>query len=79
MEDFGTALKRALDSHGIGASELAKTAWVTLNAVAEMYSFSAHKKSPRKISYLRGDFLFATVWLPSCTQRKVYGRRRILC
>ena len=43
-----------------------------------MYSFSARKKTPRKISYLRGVFLFATVWLPSRTQRKVYGRRRIL-
>lgn len=34
MEDFGTALKRELDGHGIGASELAKTAGVTPNAVA---------------------------------------------
>ncbi len=34
MKNFGTALKRALDSHGIGASELAKTAGVTGNAVA---------------------------------------------
>ena len=34
MKNFGTALKRALDSHGIRASELAKTAGVTPNAVA---------------------------------------------
>ena len=34
MKNFGMDLKRALDSHGIGASELAKTAGVTPNAVA---------------------------------------------
>ena len=34
MENFGMDLKRALDSHGIGASELAKTAGVTGDAVA---------------------------------------------
>lgn len=34
MKNFGMDLKRALDSHWIGASELAKTAGVTGNAVA---------------------------------------------
>ena len=34
MKNFWMDLKRALDSHGIGASELAKTAGVTPNAVA---------------------------------------------
>ena len=48
MKNFGMDLKRALDSHRIGAIELAKTAGVTPNAVAEKYSFSARKKSPRK-------------------------------
>ena len=34
MKNFGMDLKRALDSHGIGASELANTAGVTGDAVA---------------------------------------------
>ena len=45
MKNFGMDLKRALDSHGIGASELAKTAGVTPNAVARwlknVFLFSA--------------------------------------
>ena len=80
MKNFGTALKRALDANGRLPSELAKAAGVTGNAVARWLKCIPfqRKKTPRKIIYLRGVFLLATVWLPSCPQGKVYGRRRIL-
>ena len=71
MKNFGMDLKRALDANGRLPSELAKAAGVTGNAVARWLKcipFPRVKKPPRKFSYLRGDFLFATVWLPSCTQ-----------
>ena len=69
MKNFGMALKRALDANGRLPSELAKAAGVTGNAVARWLKRNTfqRKKTPRKISCLRGVFLFATVWLPSCT------------
>ena len=59
MKNFGTALKRALDSHGIGASELAKTAGVTGNAVARWLKcipFQRVKKPLAKSAICEGFF-----------------------
>ena len=60
MKNFGTALKRALDSHGIGASELANTAGVTGNAVARWLKSIPfqRKKIPSQIQlFARGFFV----------------------
>ena len=59
MKNFGTALKRALDSHGIVASELANTAGVTGNAVARWLKcipFQRIKNPLAKSSICEGFF-----------------------
>ena len=77
MKNFGMDLKRALDSHGTGASELAKTAGVTPNAVArglKRIPFQRKKNPSQNQLFARGFFvcyrLATVVYTRSCSKFK---------